>query len=229
MKVIFDFDDVIFDTKGFKVVMFDTLEKRGYHRGRVLYEEMRKEGKPFSLLSFIAKVTADSSEENVETIYDEMMNSCPRFVNSHVLEVMKQLGKEHCYIVTHGDARFQRDKIQRSVGKELVKEVVVVSGSKAEAIARFCKQHEDEEIIFVDDKLLFINDLPVSECTNLKTVIFNEHGLENLKAEIEASRVDEKKMGRVQEGEAKSEARYIEHTPDAHLPRSNPGMTGGLH
>jgi hypothetical protein len=61
----------------------------------------------------VGNSTKGKFKKNVETIYDEMMNSCPHFVNSHVLEVMKQLGKEHCYIVTHGDARFQRDKIQR--------------------------------------------------------------------------------------------------------------------
>jgi FMN phosphatase YigB (HAD superfamily) len=193
MKVIFDFDDVVFDTKRFKETIFAVLDTRGYRSGRSLYNTMRTSGEPFSLLLFISHVTADSSEEHIEAIYEDIVSKSSHFVNNDVVEIMKNIGKENCYIVTHGDEKFQRDKIRESLGEELVQEVVVVSGSKADAIKKICKQHKEEDVIFVDDKLFFINDLPVSDCVNLKTVLFNEHGLENLKAEIADSEMKEVK------------------------------------
>jgi hypothetical protein len=37
----------------------------------------------------------------------------------------------------------------------------------------------------------FFNDIDMEKCGNLKTVVFNEHGLENLTAEIERSKHSE--------------------------------------
>lgn len=188
MKVIFDFDDVIFNAKAFKETLFATLKARGYDDVKTKYDVMRKSEDTFSLLSFLRHVTFDSSEEYVMSLYEEIMQRCPNLVNEEVHEVINELGKENCYIVTHGDKDFQLDKIQRSIGLSSVKEIVVVSGSKAEAIKMLCDRHSNEEVIFVDDKLLFINDLPVTECQNLKTVLFNHNGHINLTAEIAESR-----------------------------------------
>ena len=95
------------------------------------------------------------------------------------------------YIVTNGDEEFQRDKIRRLGVDMLVKEVSVVTGSKKEKIEEICKAFLEEEVIFVDDKNKFFVDINMEECPNLKTVIYNEYGLENLKAGIEASRQQE--------------------------------------
>ncbi len=192
MKVIFDFDDVIFNARAFKEIFFRVLEGRGYENIREKYETLRKEATPFSLYSFIRQVTAESSEENVVALYSEVMNSCESLVNHEVVNVIGRLGKENCYIVTNGDELFQMDKIERSIGIGAVREVFVVPGSKREKLAMLCARHNDETVIFVDDKLSFINDVPRSEeCQNLKTVLFNEHGLATLEAKIIDSSGDE--------------------------------------
>lgn len=187
MKVIFDFDDVIFNAKAFKEYMFLVLEKNGYEDIRAKYEKMRGSGVTFSLYSFIKSVTFDSSEENVQVLYEKIISSCPLYINQQIFDLMTALGKENCSIVTHGDHEFQMDKIRRSVGTDMVKDIVVVSTTKAEAVAAICDRYNDEEVIFVDDKLSFINDLDFEKCSNLKTVLFNENGLANLKAEIAES------------------------------------------
>lgn len=215
MKVIFDFDDVIFDARQFKEFVFRSFEKRGYENIRTAYEAVRTQNKPFSLKEFITHVTFDSSLENVEAIYDEIMSMCPHMLNQQVVLLMKSLGKENCYIVTNGDTEFQLEKIQRSLTSSLVEEIVVVSGSKADEIKKFCHKHQEEEVIFVDDKELFINDLFFDECPNLKTVLFNEHGLENLEAKIEESRNNEMLHGHF------SPPSYIEGIPLEESP-SNP-------
>lgn len=193
MKVIFDFDDVIFNTKQFKDSMFQTLAAAGYLEAPLKYTDIRKQGGVFSLRSFIAKVIADSSEENVETLYSEIMNHCKECVNKEVYTLMEKLGKENCYIVTHGDQEFQEEKIKKSIREGLVQQAIVVKGSKAEAIKEICDRYAQEEVIFVDDKLLFLNDVWFEDCPNLKTVLFNENGITNLQAEINASLLEENK------------------------------------
>lgn len=193
MKVIFDFDDVIFNTKHFKEIMFQTLEAAGYKSASTKYADTRKQGGVFSLRSFIAQVIADSSEENVDMLYSEIMNLCRECVNDEVRTLMEKLGQENCYIVTHGDQEFQEEKIRKSIGEGLVQQVIIVKGSKAEAIKEICDRYPKEEIIFVDDKILFLNDIWFEDCPNLKTVLFNENGIINLHAEINESLRNEEK------------------------------------
>ena len=216
MKVIFDFDDVIFDARQFKEVIFRSFEKRGYENIRTAYEAVRKQSTPFSLKGFITQATFDSSLENVESMYDEIMSTCPHMLNQQVVLLMKSLGKENCYIVTNGDTEFQLEKIHRSLGHSLVEEIVIVSGTKADEIKKFCHKHQEEEVIFVDDKELFINDLFFEECPNLKTVLFNEHGLENLEAKIEESRKNEMLHGRFSPP-SDTEGIPLEETPSHRL------------
>lgn len=191
MKVIFDFDDVIFNAKGLKDVIFSTLTQRGYEQVSQKYE-MRRQGKsPFSLYSFIRYITAETSEANVTALYDEIMSACGMLINHEVASLIMRLGKENCYIVTNGDDLFQRDKIERSIGLDAVQEVFIVPGGKAETIVMLCERHGNEPVIFVDDKPEFINETYAKECQNLKMVLFNENGLADLRAEIEASRIAE--------------------------------------
>jgi FMN phosphatase YigB (HAD superfamily) len=224
MKLILDFDDVIFHSRAFKTTLFEMLEKEGVHDVLERYDKERKEGNPFSLRHFLA-ILGDATKE--ERVYRDIMVRCPLFVNDRVLRLMEEHGKENCYIVTHGDREFQIDKIRHSIGVDAVREIVVVPKSKAEAIRRIAMGHKHEDVIFVDDRLHFINDLPFGggDLQNLKTVFFNEHGFENLQAEIEASIADEKKRDVMSEMESGYGARRAEDR----APGAGQGMPGRLH
>ena len=219
MKVIFDFDDVLFNAKGFKDAIFSMLTKRGYEEVSEKYKRRREDTTPFSLYSFIRTITAETSEANVTELYDEIMSTCSTFINHEVAALIQHLGKENCYIVTHGDEVFQVDKIKESIGVDAVREVFVVPDKKRETIAMLCKRHADEPVIFVDDKIGFVNDIPMSEeCQNLKTVLFNENGLATLEAEIADSYQDEL-------GYKKTEVSAIADE----APRRVPGTSFGMH
>ncbi len=197
MKLILDFDDVLFNAKELKEIIFTTLLSHGIQNAQEFYGMARKSGEPFSLRRFLYHVinyTRPNDKHpgvDVDTLYNEVMSACSHLGNQELIALVKSIGKDNCYIVTNGDEEFQRDKIRRSGMDALVKEVHVVSGSKKEKIAEICKAFPLEEVIFVDDKNKFFVELDMEECRNLKTVIYNENGLENLKAEIEASRQQE--------------------------------------
>ena len=69
--------------------------------------------------------------------------------------------------------------------------VIVVPISKKEVVEEICQRYSSQDIIFADDKAIFFNDIDMEKCKNLKTVLFNEHGLKNLTAEIEKSKQSE--------------------------------------
>jgi FMN phosphatase YigB (HAD superfamily) len=216
MKVIFDFDDVIFNAKAFKDVMYQILGNEGYSGMEELYEKVRERPTPFSLLAFLEELDpALTSLENLDkkfSLYERILGFSEHLVHAEVTELIQRLGKDNCYIVTNGVESFQQDKIRRSVGQDLVREVIVVSGSKREAIEEICKRHSDEEVIFVDDKSKYFNDINWEACNNLKTVLFNENGLENLEAEIERS-VNDQKAREVKNGEVGSVLKEGINTP----------------
>ncbi len=187
MKVVLDFDDVIFNAKAFKELMFFYLGERGIRNARGVYEKMRHDEKVFSVLAYLDELGINEDER--DAVYEGIMTPCARLTNKEIIRVMEQVGKENIFILSQGEEGFQRDKIERSVGDKVFgSHVAVVRESKTEELRRICDTYKGEDVIFADDKIEFLNALPATLTPNLKTVLFNERGLETLLAEMEESR-----------------------------------------
>ncbi len=195
MKLIFDFDDVLFDTSKLKGALFAVLAQHGVVNAEEMYVKERRNGSPFSLKLFLERACKEENIQavNIDVLYEEIMSRCHEWCNAEMLELVKKYGKENCYVVTSGNEEFQKDKLRHSGIEGYVKEVYVVPGSKKEIIERLSEQFAGENVIFVDDKLEFFNDIDMEKCLNLRTVFFNENGLAKIQAEIEASIVEELK------------------------------------
>ncbi len=175
MKFIFDFDDVLFDTRKFKEFMFSYVEKSGTSRAiaEKYYKEVR--AREFSLKEFLAHFS-------IGNMYEEIMQECPNFLNTKLIEVVKNLGKENCFIVTNGDKEFQKDKIKRNNIGFLFYEIHIVPESKKELVEKICDKYKNEQIMFIDDKDRFFENLDFKKYPNLKTILFDEHGFEQLQS-----------------------------------------------
>ena len=186
MKFIFDFDDVLFNTRKFKEQIYLSVEKIGIPRSveEECYKEFRKYA--FSLKKFLSYLFDKEKKENVSVdgIYEEIMFDCKSFLNQELVEMVRNLGATNSFIVTSGDKEFQFDKIKRAGVESLFLEIIVVPESKKGEIEKLCAKYKNEKVIFVDDKIQFFKDLDMSKYSNLKTILYDEHGLEKLKAEI---------------------------------------------
>lgn len=175
MKFIFDFDDVLFNnTKQFKEHMYACLEKAGVPRSTAekYYKEVRMN--QFCLKQIIINFSLK------EDLYEKILKENNNFKNQKLINLVKKLGKENCYIVTRGDEKLQREKI-RSIGIDsLFSEIIVVSETKKEAVEKICVKHKNEEIIFVDDKSEHFKDLDFKKYPNLKTILYDEQGFEKI-------------------------------------------------
>lgn len=190
MKLIVDFDDVLFDAASLKQLAFKVLTEIGVTNGEELYTSKREFIQPFSLKQFLLLVCNEKEKgEDVERLYELIMKDCPSFVNGEMVSVLKEIGKESCFIVTQSEEGYQKDKIKRTGLQDLVEEVVIVSSTKKEVIESLCNRFSKEEVIFVDDKRKFFDDIDMEKCKNLKTVLYDQNGIASLKKEIEASKI----------------------------------------
>ena len=194
MKYIFDFDDVLFSTKRkFKPLIFKVLSERtGATEEKLndLYDANYKEGR-FSLKKFIALTGVRGVDADI--LYNEILEQTPSFVNQEVLNEIKKLGKENCYIVTSGDKEFQMDKIRASGLEPYFKRITPVTGTKRDEIKKICNDHPGEQVFFVDDNKKNIDELhDTTEFPNLiayhHNIKYSENETDDIKRLVEEIR-----------------------------------------
>lgn len=177
MKYIFDFDDVLFyTTKKFIEHEYVILEKAGISRLQIkeYYKELKLNRIPFSMKKMLDNFSIP------QRVYEEIMKENTTFINKDVIEIVKKLEKTNCYIITYGDEEFQKDKIKTSGIESLFSGIIVVKGSKKEAIEQLCAKYRDEGIIFIDDKAEYFEDIDLGKCPNLKTILYSGQDLKPL-------------------------------------------------
>lgn len=180
MKYIFDFDDVLFHTtKHRKEHMFPLLEKAGISSNSIneYYQKTRLEG--FSLKDTISYFLPHKKSDH-EKLYSAIMDEGKNFINKDLFEVVKKLGKENCFLITHGGDEFQKDKMNRAGATSLFSEIIILVGSKKEAVERICEKYKEEEVIFIDDKPQYFEDLDFKKYPNLKTILYTGQDLSYL-------------------------------------------------
>lgn len=187
MKYIFDFDDVLFyNSEKLKKRMYTCLDKAGisYETAEAYYKKIR--GGEFSLKDFISELIELENKKDINAVelHEEIMRECPNFINTELVNLVQKLGKENCYIVTYGEYEHNTNKVERSGLAPLFSEIIVVSGSKKEAVEKICAKHKDEKVIFIDDKIHHFEDLDFEKYPNLKTILYVGQNADELMEEI---------------------------------------------
>ncbi|MBP6060459.1 MAG: hypothetical protein KA515_00420 [Candidatus Pacebacteria bacterium] len=181
MKFIFDFDDVLFNnTKEFKPYMYGILENAGIPRdvAEPYYQQVRVN--QYWLKDLLKYFSLN------ENLYEKILdkNVIEKFINHEVLSLVKNIGKENCFILSHGGEEFQLDKITKTDIKHLFSDVFVIFDTKTTTIEKICTTHPNEQVVFIDDKTKYFEGLDFVKYPNLKTILFDENGLEKLKIEV---------------------------------------------
>lgn len=194
MKLVLDFDEVLFQTKKMREHFTRVLERYGVdpRMTELLYMKHRETGIPFSLKRFIWAVAIRTEKREILSpeVYEEIMSACASLANRELVLLAKEIDREDIIILTNGDKEYQLDKIKRSIGEDFASETIVVTGSKKESISAICKKHEHEPVIFVEDQQKFLDDLDAANLKNLTTILFGQTGIHDVK---EAIRLHSKK------------------------------------
>lgn len=156
MKLIFDFDDTIFDTKRFKKErLFKCLEKYGItpENFEKSYLEHRKKYSNYDIDIHFQELVKDFGVNvNIKQVIIEITTNIQKFVFPDVKNIFAEQGKENIFIITQGSTAYQKLKTENSKIREDVEEIIVVSGSKLEEINALCEKFRSEMILFFDDK-----------------------------------------------------------------------------
>ena len=174
-KYIFDFDDVLFfNTEKFKKHMYECLEEAGvpHETTEKYYQQERDKGFVLSNLVVAILHGENITSVNPDALTEKILGQCERFVNAELVDRIKTLGVENCYVVTHGVREYQLEKINRTGIGALFSEIFVVQDTKKGPVEMICGRFSDEEVVFVDDKEKRFADLDFKKYPNLKKVLY---------------------------------------------------------
>ncbi len=199
MKVIFDFDDVLFDTKAFKGKIFAGISKFNIDEDilKTLYEKHRKF---FNIRKFFEEALSLSkisvSEKEIEEISNIVLHDLTGYVDERLVNLIHGLGKENCFILSAGNEGFQKDKMHSSGVVDVVhsEQTIIVKDDKKETLRNICSEYLNESIIFIDDKERYIEDAVSIRMPNLFPVLYDENGFEALNDVIKFCNERDKEM-----------------------------------
>lgn len=187
MKVIFDFDDTIFSSKEFKDVLFSGLEKFSisydtlssyYFKNRDSFTNPKN-----FYLSFILDNKMNITHNQLDEVVLGLFVGLKRFLNQELIDIIKKLGAENCFIVSVGEKDFQLSKIKGCEIEELFGEIHIVGENKNETIEELMSKFKGEDFIFLDDKL--------EHTERAKEIINNEQKLHTIHYPSEANKFKE--------------------------------------
>lgn len=185
MKIIFDFDDVLFDTELFKEKIFSGLSRFNIDEDilKTLYQKHRK---VFNIKKFYEEVINLSkisiNEKEIDEVSDCILKDLTGYVDERLINLILSLGKENCFILSAGNESFQKHKIHSSGVIDVIysEQTIIVEDDKKESLKNICNLYPKESIIFIDDKKRYIEDAVSLKIPNLFPVLYDEKGFDAL-------------------------------------------------
>ncbi len=188
MKIIFDFDDVIFDSNAFKQRIFSGLVSSGIPSDVIkdLYIGHRTNFSPIILYKdAVEKTELKISEKSIKKSVEDLVQNVDSYIDQRIISLIQSLGKENCFIVTAGDKDFQKLKVKASLGNNIIEEhCFFVEKKKSEALKSICEMYPTESIIFVDDKDRYIEEAKSLNTKNLFPILYRHDGFDVLSSKI---------------------------------------------
>lgn len=188
MKIIFDFDDVIFDSNAFKQRIFSGLVSSGIPSDVIkdLYIGHRATFSPAVLYrEAVEKNGLKISEKSINNAVNNLVQNIDSYIDHRIISLIDSFGKENCFIVTAGDKDFQKMKVSASLSDVVFDEhCFFVEKKKSEVLKSICEKYKDEPVIFVDDKSRYMDEANSLNIQNLHPVLYRHDGFDVLSLKI---------------------------------------------
>jgi FMN phosphatase YigB (HAD superfamily) len=162
MKIFIDFDDVIFNTKKFSSDLFEIFGRHGITR-----EEFRDSYYTFSKKSSshgrhydpdaqirVLKKKNGVDVKSLKSDVNKFLRNLGQYVFSDVEFFLKNFPKKDLFILSYGQAKFQKIKINGTGIDNLVDRVFITKRKKADVILELARKYafsKKEAIILIDD------------------------------------------------------------------------------
>lgn len=180
MKIILDFDDVIFNTrkfiKDYKKVFaafgvpekeFDYPRERDA-RGRVKTYDLKKHLKSTKKR---LKVDVKKLEDNIA----DFIKQGGKYVFDDAFRFLEKFSGQQLYILSYGNKEWQARKIENSGVGRCFEKIIIVNSEKSNGIGMLFKS-PNECIMFVDDRVEHIEDVKRSHPQTITVLLQRKEG-----------------------------------------------------
>lgn len=155
MKIIFDFDDVIFNTKRYKTKkLFPLLVKHGVSAlvFKKSYEMRRSQESIYDLKLHLDELKRKHKlPVTTPSLFKEATSELATFLHKNILSYIKTLTPKDVGIITKGEETFQRAKLKGSGILKHVGGVTITEKGKQPLLRAYCKKHTKEVVMYVDN------------------------------------------------------------------------------
>jgi len=162
MKIVLDFDDMIFNTHGLMWEFVKVFQKEGFNEDQFwqIYKQCKKRVGDFDEDLFIdlAYELKDFNREKVNKKINSIIAKDNVFVYSDFFDFVLDYKKEELILLSFGTTKFQKNKIENSGISKYFNEVIITSRNKADDMSCIKKKY-NKNIIFIDDKAEAIDDV----------------------------------------------------------------------
>ncbi|MBI4812696.1 hypothetical protein HY798_04685 [Candidatus Falkowbacteria bacterium] len=168
MKIVLDFDDVIFNTKTFvrnykKIFLAygiseDIFKECYYGSGE---DAQQKKYDPARHIKAIEEKLGKSLDGLGGAASRFIHGGCEQYVFSDALSFLQRNHERGLHLVSFGDSEWQSSKIRRSGIVSFFKKVIVLSGPKSAGIKTILEgdENKNKKIIFLDDRAEIIREV----------------------------------------------------------------------
>lgn len=160
LKIFLDFDDAMFNTKAFKEKFIGVFQKHGVSK-----EDFDKSYKDYptvvkrNISKYDPRMQIRVLEKRLgiegkrlKRDINKFLSGTDKFITSDVLPFLKKFKKKNLFLITYGDAYFQKIKIRNCGIRKYFSKVVVTDKLKAEEITKLADNVEKETFVFIDDR-----------------------------------------------------------------------------
>ncbi|MFC1644711.1 HAD family hydrolase [Patescibacteria group bacterium] len=177
MKILFDFDDVLFNTGDFVrdlVIIFGEngiLEKEHKYFCDRYYKQDCVYGNACFNLERYLEFLNKKGIENIETIRaqcDDMFCDLSKYIFEDALEFLKNNKGHSLGILTFGDDDFQKIKITQSGIENFFDDISIVQGKKSDVLKKIGIEFSDT--FFLDDRFENLEDVK-GRFSEVKTIL----------------------------------------------------------
>ena len=196
MKIIFDLDYTLLDTKKFKDKLADIFKKEGFAHDYEKYFKVK--GINFDFEAYLAILKSEGRineprEKELELSLAELMKRLDDYLFSGVENIFKHFkdGGHELILMTFGDKNWQEEKIKNLSIKKYLNKIIFEEKNKSES--RYLKLLSDnpEKILIVNDNAKETKEMVAIIGRNAKVFLIDGPYSKNIKHDWPVHQLDE--------------------------------------
>lgn len=167
MKIFIDFDDVLFNTRRFRIDFQKIFSQFGisddiYARNYYNYPpNSQKSPKTIYILEEHLKKISNSiyfDKPALKRKIQKLLGNTRKYVFSDVEPFLQNFSRQELFLISHGQQNFQRKKIKNTQLEKYFSAIKISSGQKSQEICPWIEKGKEKKF-FLDDRVHYLQEV----------------------------------------------------------------------